>query len=594
MVMPHHLNPDEGVYVMCKNSFLLTGLALAGVIALPAFGAGAVPDELFAKAAAGGVVSVIIELNVGVATAGQPSATDGEASEEAGRAAIGQAQQEVLTALQIPAATAAQQQNAGVKNFVYVPMMALPADAKMLEVLQNHPRVKSVVLDELSMPYEDPAAVADSSVTPEFDAPLLGSSIPVIGANIAQAAGVRGAGQVVAVLDTGVQKTHPFLSGKVVSEACYSTTNSAYPSFSVCPGGVAESTASGSGVNCDVTVSGCQHGTHVAGIAAGRGGGSTGVTYSGVAPDAQVIAVQVFSRFTSGTYCSSPPCVLSFTSDQIKGLERVYALRNTYKIAAINMSLGGGRNLTYCDSDSRKPIIDLLRGAGIATVIASGNDGWTDSVGAPGCISTAVTVGATDDADNVASFSNIDDTVDFLAPGVNITSSIPIAGGSAYATWNGTSMATPHVAGAFALFKGLDSLANVSELESRLAALSVQVDDNRSSGIQDNMDRIALAWMGNNRCFPSGKVTNQWGYDSGLPFTYISLQPDLTYGNNFAYLIRIPNNTSLAGLVNAATGRAANLGAEPTVSVRGSAPCPTAGTLRYIYSGDYGFMSSNN
>jgi subtilisin family serine protease len=553
-----------------------------------------VPDELFAKAAAGGVVSVIIELNVGVATAGQPSATDGEASEEAGRAAIAQAQQEVLTALQIPAATAAQQQNAGVKNFVYVPMMALPADAKMLEVLQNHPRVKSVVLDELSMPYEDPAAVADSSVTPEFDAPLLGSSIPVIGANIAQAAGVRGAGQVVAVLDTGVQKTHPFLSGKVVSEACYSTTNGGYPSFSVCPGGVAESTASGSGVNCDVTVSGCQHGTHVAGIAAGRGGGSTGVTYSGVAPDAQVIAVQVFSRFTSGTYCSSPPCVLSFTSDQIKGLERVYALRNTYKIAAINMSLGGGRNLTYCDSDSRKPIIDLLRGAGIATVIASGNDGFRDSVGAPSCISTAVTVGATDDADNVASFSNIDDTVDFLAPGVNITSSIPISGGSAYATWNGTSMATPHVAGAFALFKGLDSLANVSELESRLAALSVQVDDNRSSGIQDNMDRIALAWMGNNRCFPSGKVTNQWGYDSGLPFTYISLQPDLTYGNNFAYLIRIPNNTSLAGLVNAATGRAANLGAEPTVSVRGSAPCPTAGTLRYIYSGDYGFMSSNN
>jgi subtilisin family serine protease len=466
----------------------------------------------------------------------------------------------------------------------------------MLEVLQNHPRVKSVVLDELSMPYEDPAAVADSSVTPEFDAPLLGSSIPVIGANIAQAAGVRGAGQVVAVLDTGVQKTHPFLSGKVVSEACYSTTNSAYPSFSVCPGGVAASTASGSGVNCDVNVNGCQHGTHVAGIAAGRGGGSTGVTFSGVAPDAQVIAVQVFSRFTSTTYCgSSTPCVLSFTSDQIKGLERVYALRNTYKIAAINMSLGGGRHFTYCDSDSRKPIIDLLRGAGIATVIASGNDGFRDSVGAPSCISTAVTVGATDDADNVASFSNIDDTVDFLAPGVNITSSIPVSGGSAYATWNGTSMATPHVAGAFALFKGFDSLAGVSELESRLAALSVQVDDNRSSGIQDDMDRIALAWMGNNRCFPTGKVTNQWGYDSGVPFTYISLQPDLTYGNNFAYLIRIPNNTSLAGLVNAATGgRAANPGAEPTVSVRGSAPCPTSGTLRYIYSGDYGFMSSNN
>ena len=72
-------------------------------------------------------------------------------------------------------------------------------------------------------------------------------------------------GQTIAVLDTGVDKRHPFLSGKIVSEACYSTTNVGSQVSSVCPGGVQESTAPGSGVPCDLSISGCYHGTHVAG-----------------------------------------------------------------------------------------------------------------------------------------------------------------------------------------------------------------------------------------------------------------------------------------------------------------------------------------
>ena len=79
-----------------------------------------------------------------------------------------------------------------------------------------------------------------------------------------------GLGQAVAILDTGVDKNHPFLSGKVVSEACYSSNDSFYSATSVCPGGVTESTAVDSALNCDPAVAGCFHGTHVAGIAAGK------------------------------------------------------------------------------------------------------------------------------------------------------------------------------------------------------------------------------------------------------------------------------------------------------------------------------------
>src|SRR5439155_23412287 len=100
------------------------------------------------------------------------------------------------------------------------------------------------------------------------------------------------------------------------------------------PGGVASSAATGSAAPC--ALSDCVHGTHVAGIAAGRGS-----SFSGVGRDASLIAIQVFSSFTTSAACGSAvPCALSFNSDQILGLERVYALRSLYNIAAVNMSLG--------------------------------------------------------------------------------------------------------------------------------------------------------------------------------------------------------------------------------------------------------------
>ena len=343
--------------------------------------------------------------------------------------------------------------------YTTIPFMALTVNAAGLDALLVSPHVISLEEDRLA-------------------SPSLAESVPLIGGNLAWTRGYTGAGQHVAILDTGVDKTHSFLTGKVVSEACYSTNSPGDTASSVCPGGVTASTAVGSGVNCNVGVDGCTHGTHVAGITAGKG-----ASFSGVAKEASLIAVQVFSRFeVSSGYCSgSNPCALSYNSDQIKGLERVYALRSTYSIAAVNMSLGGGRYYSQatCDSAtaSTKAAIDNLRSVNIATVIASGNSYYSDSMGSPGCISTAVSVGATTKADVVASYSNGVSFLNLLAPGSAINSSIP---GNAYASWNGTSMATPHVAGAWAVLKGGKPTATVTEVLNALYSTGVDIVDSRN------------------------------------------------------------------------------------------------------------------
>ncbi len=361
-----------------------------------------------------------------------------------------------------------------VVRYEYIPFLALELSHEAMVALAAFPEVSSIA-EDVALP------------------PLMASSNLVIGSPTAWGAGFTGTGLTVAVLDTGVDKSHSFFStggSKVVSEACYSTTGGS--STSVCPGGVGSSTASGSGVNCSVSVSGCNHGTHVAGTVAGDN--VTGPNF-GVGRGSDLIAIQVFSRFDSAATCSpSPaPCVLSYVSDQVRGLERVFALRTTYDIAAANMSLGGGQYFTQaaCDAanTATKAAIDNLRSVGIATVIAAGNSGYRDSMGSPGCISTAVSVGATTDGDAVASFSNVATFLDLLAPGVSINSSVPGGGTS---NFNGTSMASPHVAGAWAVLQQASPGLSVDDVLSTLRTTATSVDDNRSGGSVNNMRRINL------------------------------------------------------------------------------------------------------
>ncbi|HEX8287139.1 MAG TPA: S8 family serine peptidase [Pyrinomonadaceae bacterium] len=360
------------------------------------------------------------------------------------------------------------------KQFKTIPFVAFETDAASLEQMKSDPQITSIEEDTL-------------------DAPSLAESTALVGAPVAWESGFSGAGQTIAVIDSGVDKNHPFLSGKVVSEGCYSSTYG--NATSLCPNGVNESVAPDSSLNCPTTLSGCGHGTHVAGIAAGRG-----ANMSGVAKDANIISIQVFSKIEGGENpCgSSPsPCIRTYVSDQIKALERVLVLSSTMNIAAVNMSLGGGQYSSVCDANqvARKTAIDNLRSVGVATVVASGNDSYTGAMNAPACISSSVSVGSVDDggsgltSDAISGFSNASSNLNLLAPGRWINSSTP---DGRYSNYSGTSMAAPHVAGAFAVLKQRSPNASVSKILSALTSSGQYINDSRN-GLSKPRIKIADA-----------------------------------------------------------------------------------------------------
>ena len=267
------------------------------------------------------------------------------------------------------------------------------------------------------------------------------------------------------------------ISGRVVTEACYSTNRTIGTTTitSLCPNQALSSTAAGSGVNCTVN-SDCNHGTQVAGIAASA---------SGVAVGANLIPIQIYSRVNSASICGSAnPCIMSTISDQIAALNYVFSLKGSYNIAAVNLSLATGRNMATCDSTNPlKKIIDQLRSVGIATITASGNNSYSDALGSPACVSSAISVGATENGraatvDTIWSQSNSADFLNLLAPGNLIN--VPIPGGG-YADASGTSLAAAHVSGAWAILKEQQPNATVTEILNRLKNNGVNVTDPRNN-----------------------------------------------------------------------------------------------------------------
>ncbi|MFI6743614.1 S8 family peptidase [Nonomuraea sp. NPDC050451] len=305
--------------------------------------------------------------------------------------------------------------------------MVVEGTAEELAKLAEDPRVASIHRDRTYAPVD---------VSP---------NLKLIGADQAHAKNYTGTGQAVAVLDTGIDRDHPWFGNRVVAEACFSAVEDGVESL--CPNGQTSQTGTGA---ADATTGKCladganlcEHGSHVAGIAAGTGG---------VAPGANIVAVQVFSRVNDQDICGEPSCLLAFESSLRQAMDYVAGL--TEPVAAVNLSLGGELSEADCDSSEEgaifKPKIDALLAKGIATVVAAGNESF-EGASYPACVSSAVAVGANDNNDVMADFSNRGAIVDLFAPGVDIESSVP---DNRTAVFSGTSMATPHVAGALALMK---------------------------------------------------------------------------------------------------------------------------------------------
>ncbi len=349
-------------------------------------------------------------------------------------------------------------------RFAEIPYLAVSAPAAALNQIARAPEVVRIHEDALMQP-------------------LLDVSVPQIGADLAWAAGHTGVGQVVAVIDTGVDATHPAFRGRIVSEACYSTTSSVDQSTTLCPAGTNPSgddsqIGPGAAKPCNGLL-GCDHGTHVAGISAGDD-----PFYAGVAPGSQIMAVQVFSRLDGLIDCGFfPPCLSAFTSDVIRALERVYQIRASIDFGAVNMSLGGQAytSAAACDAafPALKAAIDNLVAADIPVVVASGNEYETNAIAAPACLSSAFSVGAVDSGDVVADFSNGATFLDSLAPGSGVVAPVP----GSYDIKSGTSMAAPHVAGAVSVLRSSTPKATAGEILSAVTATGIPVTDWRNGDV---------------------------------------------------------------------------------------------------------------
>jgi serine protease len=198
------------------------------------------------------------------------------------------------------------------------------------------------------------------------------------------------------------------------------------------------------------------HGTHVAGTIAQST--NNGLGTAGVAFGARLMPVKVLSESGSGT-----------TADVADGIR--WAADHGAQV--INLSLGGPRNSKVLQS-----AVDHARAKGAIVVAAAGNSGGP--VNFPGACENAFGVSATDDNDSLAKFSSRGEGVDLAAPGVNVVQQTICNNGRGgceqFASWNGTSMATPHVAGGAALLVSL-GVTDPAAVEAVLSRTARVVDD---------------------------------------------------------------------------------------------------------------------
>ncbi|RKT82043.1 Serine protease, subtilisin family [Saccharopolyspora antimicrobica] len=252
-----------------------------------------------------------------------------------------------------------------------------------------------------------------------------------------------GSGATAYILDTGVDKRHPDFEGRVSDGYDF--------------------------IDNDGDASDCQgHGTHVA--------GTVGSKTWGVAKQVKLVSVRVLNCQGSGQY-----------SQIIAGVD--WVARNAAKPAVANMSLGGGANSSL-DSAVQRAIQ-----AGVTFAVASGNDNTNACNTSPARVPSAITVNATDSRDSRSTFSNYGSCTDIFAPGTNITST---TNGGGSGGMSGTSMATPHVAGATALYLTANPSATPAQVAQALVSNGTQSKvTNPGSGSKNSL--LYVGFIGSGR-----------------------------------------------------------------------------------------------
>jgi subtilisin family serine protease len=234
--------------------------------------------------------------------------------------------------------------------------------------------------------------------------------------------GYTGSGITVAVLDTGIDTNHPELSDSIEGGKSFVTYTSSFEDDN-------------------------GHGTHVSGIITANG---VDTKAKGVAPDAKIWMAKV---------CDSKGSC--YSSDIAAAIEHVVK-NNISRIMSISLG-GGGTSKANCDSDYLAKKVNWAVDNGVTVVAAAGNTGG--KVSSPACASKAIAVGAVDKNDVRPKWSGSGNALDIVAPGVNIYSTLP---NKSYASWSGTSMATPHVSAVVALLLQANSALTDSQIKEAL------------------------------------------------------------------------------------------------------------------------------
>jgi len=306
-----------------------------------------------------------------------------------------------------------------------------------------------------------------------------------------------GAGIRVAVIDTGY-RPHVDLSGQFlagydfISDTAVSNDGNGRDSDASDPGDAVTANACYSGSPASNS---SWHGTHVAGTIAAATNNGVGV--AGVAFGAKIVPVRVLGK--CGGYTSDIADAIVWSSGgSVSGVPNIAA-----RAHVINMSLGGGG---ACDTTTQNAI-NSARSRGTVVIVAAGNENQNASNASPANCSGVVTVAATTKAGGRASYSNYGTVVDVAAPGggtgggvlSTLNSGTNAPGSDTYASYQGTSMATPHVAGVAALMLAKNGALTPDQIESKLKSTARAFPATCSgccTGIVDAAAAVASATSG--------------------------------------------------------------------------------------------------